>query len=412
MRRARIVAAASIWACAGAALGQGPESERGGPAVSPLRAALDAAWTRSAVQRQALARQHLARAEKARAESPWSSQPALEWSQREEHSSNGPSPRELGASVAMPLWWPGQRSAAQQTAQSSLNLAQASERVLRLELADTLRLLVWDWAQAQAEAELAHEQAMGLQRLTEDVERRVAAGDLALTDALAARSEERAAQVEHRQRLTQVQALRSRWTNLTGLADAPPSLPEPTSRAGWLEREVHPQFAEAEQAAQTARYRLDLTKRSAREPAQISLGVRRDTAALNGLQSQSLLVGLRVPLGAPARQRWLEAAVQSELDAALIEQERLRERLLREREDARAALESAALQYRLQHERARLLQDRAQLIEKAFRLGENSLPETLRARAAAAVAQAETARQYAAWGRAQARLETLLGLLP
>jgi outer membrane protein TolC len=175
---------------------------------------------------------------------------------------------------------------------------------------------------------------------------------------------------------------------------------------------VHPQFAEAEQAAQTARYRLDLTKRSAREPAQISLGVRRDTAALNGLQSQSLLVGLRVPLGAPARQRWLEAAVQSELDAALIEQERLRERLLREREDARAALESAALQYRLQHERARLLQDRAQLIEKAFRLGENSLPETLRARAAAAVAQAEAARQYAAWGRAQARLETLLGLLP
>ena len=409
---APLAVAALLWACSCAVMGQSVSHEHAAPAATPLRAALEAAWERSVAQRDALARQSLARAEQARAERLWSSQPALEWSQREERTSGSPGARELGAAVAVPLWWPGQRSAAQQSAQSALNLAQASQQVMRLDLADALRSLAWDWAQAQAEAELARQQALSLQRLAEDVDRRVAAGDLARADALAARSEERAAQAEHREQLLRVQAVRSRWTLLTGLTDAPPRLPDPVVQLSTADAAAHPQLLQAESAAETARNRLELTKRSAREPAQLSLGMRRDTAAANGPTAQSLVLGLRVPLGSPVQQRWLEAASRSELDAAITEQERLRERLLREREDARVALETAELQYRLHRERAHLLLERSKLIDTSFSLGETSLPETLRARAAAAAAHAEAARQHAAWGRAQARLETLLGLLP
>jgi outer membrane protein TolC len=79
---------------------------------------------------------------------------------------------------------------------------------------------------------------------------------------------------------------------------------------------------------------------------------------------------------------------------------------------ARDAQRSAAAQFEAETARARLLRERATLIDKSFQAGETPLPELLRALAAAAQADSAVARQTAALGLAQARLQQALGVLP
>jgi outer membrane protein, heavy metal efflux system len=126
----------------------------------------------------------------------------------------------------------------------------------------------------------------------------------------------------------------------------------------------------------------------------------------------SVAVALRLPFGTDARNVPLEAAAASELDLAETQVQRLHERLLSEAATARHAESSAQAQLQAETARARLLRERAVLIDASFRAGETPLPELLRALAAAAQADAAVARQSTALGLAQARLQQTLGQLP
>jgi outer membrane protein TolC len=93
-------------------------------------------------------------------------------------------------------------------------------------------------------------------------------------------------------------------------------------------------------------------------------------------------------------------------------EQRLRERLESGVATARDALHAAETQLAAETTRARLLGERAMLIDKSFRAGETPLPDLLRARSAAAHASGGVVRQRAALGLARARLQQALGLLP
>jgi outer membrane protein, heavy metal efflux system len=102
----------------------------------------------------------------------------------------------------------------------------------------------------------------------------------------------------------------------------------------------------------------------------------------------------------------------SELDVAQTHEQRLRERVDSDVAAARDAQRSAQAQLDAETERARLLRERATLIDKSFRAGETPLPDLLRALAAASEADSAVARQTAALGLARARLQQAFGLLP
>lgn len=123
-------------------------------------------------------------------------------------------------------------------------------------------------------------------------------------------------------------------------------------------------------------------------------------------------VGLRLPFGTDDRNQPRDAAALSELDIAQTHAQRLRERLDSDIAAARASLQSAQTQHDAETARARLLRERAALIDTSFRAGETPLPDLLRALAAAAQADSAVARQTAALGLARARLHQALGLLP
>jgi len=374
-----------------------------------LRAALDAAWQRAVAARETEGQRRRAEADSAVASSLWAGPPSLALSHRDDRLQGNAGRRETEIGVAVPLWLPGQRTARAGTAEAAAAQAQAAAQVARLRLAGDLREAGWHLAALQVEVVQADTQAQSLKQLADDVERRVRAGDLARADALAAQAEHLAAaaqQVDMQQRL---QAARSRWTLLTGLTEAPDLTAD---AATDLPATAHPELQFASQSTELARQRVELMRRSRRDAPELTVGVRQDTPGRAESSQGSLVVGLRLPFGTDDRNRPLEAAALAELDVAQTQELRLRERLDSGTAAARDAQRSAQAQLDAETARARLLRERATLIDKSFRAGETPLPDLLRALAAAAQADSAAARQTAALGLARARLQQALGLFP
>ncbi len=376
-----------------------------------LRAALDAAWQRAVAARESEGQRRRAEADRTAAGSLWAAPPSLELSHRNDRLHRNAGSRETEIGVAVPLWLPGQRAARAGTANAAAAQAQAAEQVARLRLAGELHEAAWQIAAAQTESIQADTQAQGLKQLADDVERRVRAGDLARADALAAQAEHLAAAVLQAEVRPRLQAARARWALLTGLT-ATPDLTAATNDVAPDSAAPHPELQLASQSTELARQRVELMRRSRRDAPELTVGVRQDVSGRAEASQGSVVVGLRLPFGTDDRNRPLEASALAELDVAQTHEQRLRERLGSDVAAARDALRSAQAQLEAETARARLLRERAALIDKSFRAGETPLPDLLRALAGAAQADSAAARQTAALGLARARLQQTLGLLP
>jgi len=405
-----------------------PAAAPGGPQAAPLatpgpstasvtlRAALDAAWQRAVVARESDGQRRRAEADRSAATSLWAAPPSLEVSHRNDRLHNNTGQRETEIGVAVPLWLPGQRAARLSTADAAAARAAAAEQVGRLQLAGELRAAAWQLAAMQAEVAQADSQVQALRQLADDVERRVRAGDLARADALAARAEQLASsalQSDVRQRL---QAARARWALLTGLTTSPDvtaaAIVEAAPGATMGTAALHPEQQLASITTELARKRVGQMRLSRRDAPELTVGLRQDVSGRSEVSQGSLVVGLRLPFGTDDRNRPLEAAALAELDVAQTHERRLLERLDSDTTAARDAQRSAEAQLDAETSRARLLRERATLIEKSFRAGETPLPDLLRALADASQADSAAARQNAALGLARAHLQQTLGLLP
>lgn len=402
----RVVAAA--LACGAALFGPVPAAA----APATLAQAVEAAWQRTQAGAAAQAQQLRADAERKAAASYLAAAPALSLSQRNDRWQNNQGVQEREVGIALPLWLPGQRSARQAAADSEAGLATQGAQVARLRLAGQLRDLAWSLAGLKAEAANARAQQAYLRALAADVDRRVKAGDLAHSDALAARGESLAAGAELDAAEQRLAAERQRWTALTGLeADidaGEPAAPETDP----LDQDRHPLLAQQSLAVDAARRQLEVSRRDIAEAPELSLTYRNERGARGEPSQGSMVLALRMPFGMAVRNEPLRAAAQGALDQALAEQTRTRLELAAELAIARDALHAADRQAALQRERAALLRQRAALLDQSFRAGETALPELLLAVQAAAQADAALARQQAAQGNARARYLQASGVLP
>lgn len=387
--------------CAGALVPPAGASET-------LRQAVESAWQRSMQRPAASGQIEVARAGRAAAGAVWAAPPALELAHRGDPlSSTVSGQRESELGIAWPLLLAGQRGARSASAEADLTSAEAAERAARLRVAGEVREAAWLVLARQAEASLAEGRAQALEALAADVERRVAAGDLARADALAARAEFLASDAEAKQAVQRAAAARTQWRVLTG-TDAIPDALEPLPGAV----EEHPEVAAARLATAAAQSRLALTRATRRDPPEVLLRYRNDVAAAGLGAERTLGVALRIPFGTDDRNLPREAAALAELDVARAAERRARDRLEAELATAREAAASAERQLALEESRAALLRERALLVDRSFRAGETPLPELLRTLSAAAQADAGLARQRAELGLARARTRQAAGVLP
>lgn len=389
------------------------------PMAPTLAQAVEAAWQRATQAREAEGQTQRATAERVAISSLWAAPPAVEFSYRDDRWQTSAGRREAEAGLAWPLWLPGQRNARGAVVDADVELSQAAVQAGRLHFAGLVREAAWGIAAQKAESDLADAQVRSLQEISNDVRRRVKAGDLAHADGLAAQSEALAAQSAQMAARQRLSASLSQWTTLTGIALAPDLTSVPVSDGAAVSPggahfavETHPDARVAALTVERARKRLDVVAATRRAPPELLLRIRQDTPGRGESAQNSIGVGVRIPLGTASRNQPLQAAALSELDVALTTKQRTEERLAADAAMAQAAVHTAEQQLEAERQRSALLRERATLIDRSFKAGETPLPELLRALAAATQADTSFARQQVALGLARARLQQSLGILP
>jgi outer membrane protein TolC len=375
-----------------------------------LNQALEAAWQRSLEASESRSRLAIVQADQAVNQNWLAAAPAFSLGQRDGKAGTPSGSRETELGLSFPLWWPGQRAAGGQATQSQLGLSHATEQAERLRLAGRLREAIGSLHLAEAELHQVERQVQDLGQLTQDVEKRVRAGDLSPSDALAARSELLGAQAQAVAARQALAVQQSHWHLLTGV----PSLKLQTRAAPALAHllDTHPELVLANAAVDLGQRRADLARVQRSDSPELSLGMRQERPGQGaGLQS-SVVVALRVPVGGQVYQQPRIAAALGELDIAQTQALRTRQRLTAEVTLAQSQLSLSQAQLQAERERAQLLAERARLIDKSFRAGESALPEMLRALSAAVSAESALAREQINYQTAISRLEQTLGLLP
>ncbi|RNE90896.1 TolC family protein, partial [Marichromatium sp. AB32] len=241
--------------------------------------------------------------------------------------------------------------------------------------------------------------------------KRVGAGELARVDLLVARqqtlereAELRDAQLEHDRALAD-------YRQLTGLQTLPEPLRETPASTDALPTD-HPLLEDADSALALARAEREQAQRERRGNPVLSVGGKRAREVRGADTADSLQLEISLPFGlasqsAPALARAERGYTERATDLQ-------RARLAAERTliAAQLAREGAATALTVAERRHALAQQALQLGRRAFDLGERDLTDLLRTQASARVASLDLALRRLELGRAQARLNQALGVIP
>lgn len=374
-----------------------------------LKQAVENAWLRSSTVRTLEARQDETAAARASAQSWFAANPVVGLSQRTDQGSTERNQRELEISVSSSVWLPGQKSARETLAARSTDEVVAHLVFTRLAVAGEVRTRLWEAAAAQATLTERQDHLHHLEGLSDEVQRRVKAGDLARSDGLLAQQEVLAARVEVANARTSAAEALARYRAFTGLPELPALDPEPLRD---LNQDMNPRLAATRATEQRARAALRVATATRAAPPVIALSVRREDERTLREPTRSIGLALQIPIGSQARNRPAEAQAQTAIATAAAEAAEAQANLEADVSIARERISNVSLALDAANARADAMHEHTALLEKAFRQGERGLAEVLRSRALTHEADIAVGQQKVALGLAHARLNQALGILP
>ncbi len=318
---------------------------------------------------------------------------------------------EWEAMLDVPLWMPGQRTARRGVATALDGQAEGLERLLRWEMTGRVRETVWEVALAQGGLRQAEQALASAEALAATVDKRFAAGELARVDLLVARQEtlDRAAERQSAQR--EVDAALTRYRHLTGQSRLPDTLVETVADLEALPTD-HPLLDEADSALALARAERTQTQRDRVGNPILSFGGQtvRDARGVDSTEAMQLEVS--IPFGLASQSAPALAAAQRTYTERTTELHHIRREaelvLASARLDRRGASAARAVAER----RHALAREALDLMRRAFDLGEADLTTLLRAEERAREASVALELRGLEQGRAGARLNQALGVVP
>jgi cobalt-zinc-cadmium efflux system outer membrane protein len=383
-----------------------------------LKDVFETAWQRQPEAYALQSRRDAAQAQAKAASMLSPEPPSLEISQRSDRMTGNSGAREAEVGIAVPIWLPGQRTASADLAQAEISLVERKLLASQLRLASSVRDAWWGWLRARVDAELASEQLANAQRIAADVAKRTNAGDLAKSDqhqaegaVAAAQAHAAQAQAASAAALAQVMALTGRTAPAdlkvnAAVEPTPDSTPHTGASVG------HPLLAELEDRITMAERTAQLISAQRRSNPELTVATTRGRGAFGERYGQTVLIGIRVPLGAGPRHDARLATAQAEAievqSQLVLEQARIQA----DKQGAAARLEAARTQLDAAQRRAQLANESRSFFDKSFRLGESDLPTRLRIEAEAAEAARQAARSRIDLASAISALRQSLGLLP
>ncbi|EGV17984.1 TolC family protein [Thiocapsa marina] len=345
--------------------------------------------------------------------------PALRVKYLSDELTEGGGANEWEAMVDLPLWLPGQRGARREVAGALDSQAGALERLLRWEMAGRVRQAAWEAAFAEGrlrQAEIALEASRTLEAT---VAKRTTAGELARVDLLMARQETLGREVDLQSAQVEARRAHDAYRQLTGADRLPEPLtesPPPTSDAARGTAPVlppnHPLLADSDGALARARADRKQVTLDRRGHPTLSLGGKRAQELRGEDTLDSLQIEVSMPFGLASQSAPALASAERAYTERLTELHRIR--LEAEQALASADIErlGAAEALVVAERRHALAQDALRLMRRAFDLGETDLAELLRAEERAREASMDLELRRLEQGRALARLNQALGVIP
>lgn len=373
-----------------------------------LHSAIEGAWQRSVAARTIEARQGEADASRATARSWVAGSPTLGLSQRSDRWTDKGDRRESEVSLATPFWLPGQKAAREALAASNTDEISALKLQTRLAVAGEVRARLWEAAAARETLAERTDHLHHMKDLADEVQRRVAAGDLARTDGLMAQQEVLAAEIALAQATSKASEALSRYRLLTGMAELPALAPEPL--AGGEPDNLRLTAARASERRARAALRLAEASRSA--PPSVGLSYRHEREGSLQGPDRSIGIALQIPLGSQARNRPAEAQAQTQVATAAAEAAQAQASVDADLALAHEQLANVRTALAAATARALALREHTALIEKAFRQGERGLAELLRSRIMSHEAEIAVRQHHVALGSAHAQFNQVRGILP
>lgn len=382
-----------------------------------LKQALDAAW-QTGSQSRSLDNRRSEFAAKEKAASSWlSGEPVAGIAHRTDRLNKNEGFREYEAELELPLWNPGVRNAAQANVAAQRLGFDGQFSQAKLKLAGELRTLAANIATAQVDLDLNKRKLLDANALTQDLIRRVKAGENARVDGLQSQVLVQQAQGAIALAESQLSRLQSQWRSLTGLlAVAPPDERLASSLTGQSDTAPipvdHPALRSAQAQLGSAQAKLALATADKRDPMAVGLGVARERANFGGANETKLRIALRIPLGGNNRNAPRQAAARAEVDTAQADLDAAQRQLPAEVAAASADLRAAHAAQTAAGERVRLSTEVQALITKSWRLGDSDLPARLRANNEQFEASLSLAKASIDVQRAIANLNQAHGILP
>jgi len=319
--------------------------------------------------------------------------------------------RQWGASLELPLWWPGQRSGRRASAAAARAAAGHAERAHLLEVAGWVRQAIAELALAEIRLALTEAEWNAEDRLAAKIERAVELEELATRDLLLAQSSSLDRRIRYLEALEEFRHSQSAYFLLTGLTSRPANWSE--TPAGSEVLDDHPQLLLAAEEVARAKGEWTQGDRDQWGHPILALGTQHERDSAAGADFNNRFVaGLRVPLGRRNDAGAEIAAARRKFAEARMRQKRL-ERELRARlaqAEHRSAL--AGERVATATEQASIAAEYLRLTGRGFEFGETDLGTLLRARTRATAAEqtrreAEILKQFGV-----AELNQALGVLP
>ena len=389
--------------------------------LSPLAAAaasLAEAVTSALVVQQQEARVGALRGEQAavdrQATGPLAADPALRARTLSDALTGDDGAYELEAMVDLPLWMPGQRDARRSVAKALGAQAGALSRYLRWEAAGRVREAAWDAALAQGRLFQAGAALESARALEQDIGKRSAAGELARVDLLVAQQETLAREVELQAAQIEYDRAINTYVHLTGLPALPDPLVETPARAAdALELPPdHPLLASSAGAVAQARAERDRVQSGRRGNPILSLGAKQARGARGAESDTALQLEVSIPFGLASQAAPALAGAERTYTDRVAEQSLTRREAGRDLRQARLGVLGAADSLGVAQRRQALTQDALKLVRRAFDLGESDLTALLQSQERARQANLDLELRRLEQGRAAARLNQAMGVVP
>lgn len=337
--------------------------------------------------------------------------PALYFSYLSDRTLSDFGQRQYDVGVELPLWRGGQRASVRALASSATAASAAASAALRLEAAGLLRGTLWDIEAAANDIAAARDTVTVAEELLRAVERRNARGDLPRADVLLARAtllERRQAVVTAAARL--VDAERA-YYSLTGLDRRPALFAEERSPKSEIDA-THPLVALADAEVARAASQIEVAGGDARGSIALTLGPHREYDPFGTIATDSVTLGVRVPIGGGNHVDAARATAARLAASAAAERGALLRRLDLDFHEAEHGLEVIEESAALAAERRELAGQQVRMAQLAFTQGEIELRELLRIQEAEQLAAREFQRLAIERERTIAALNQAVGELP